>query len=141
MLASGLLWAARDPVATMLAYVDHAWAIRQLTRLSHAYQHQATEDSTMEEKRKRGEIVDEEEAECTRNNPEPLRCTPFSWVTTWAIWRDRLGSRTCISSFSRRGEFFAYFCGWRERVNIFRKESQCLFIPLEGRKRLEIYAT
>lgn len=23
---------------------------------------------------------------------------------------------------SRRGEFFAYFCGWRERVNIFRKE-------------------
>lgn len=32
----------------------------------------------MEEKKKReGEIVDEEEAECTRNNPEPLCCTPF----------------------------------------------------------------
>lgn len=147
MYASGLLWAAGDPIATILAYaIDHAWAIRQPTRLSHACEHQAT----WRIQRWKGREAMENSGWRGGQNVRGIilnLCAPLLFVGHYVGHEERKRERFGSLYFlvlEEREEFFAYFCGWRERVNIFRKEIRIpMFVYTVGEEtgceRIEIY--
>lgn len=136
MYASGLLWAARDPVATILAY---AIAMHEQYVNPHVCRMRTKQLGGW---KRRGKTATENSGWRGGQNVHGIILNLF--VGHYVGHEEERGRGLDLERVSPRGEFFAYFCAWRERANIFRKEIR---IPMfvytveeeSGCERIEIY--
>lgn len=132
MYASGLLWAARDPVATILAY---AIAMHEQYVNPHVCRMRTKQLGGW---KRRGKTATENSGWRGGQNVHGIILNLF--VGHYVGHEEERGRGLDLERVSPRGEFFAYFCAWRERKYFQERNTNpnvCLY--RWGGKRLWTY--